>query len=219
MIKAKETLATLLADVWFFDSDATLYPSVAPMQEAIREKIIEFISVFFSISIGSARELRMALLKKHATRYTVQAMAREGVDRAVFIRDTYLAVDPHDYGISRDDVLRREIDGLPGKKFVLTNNVTDYARRIAQTIGIETCFDSIIGMDELEPFLKPSNESFIRARQLAGAGEYDRCVLVDNNISNILTAHSLDWRTILVNADRPDIVPDLWIPSLDFIVD
>jgi len=208
-----EEIYKIRADLWVFDSDGTLYTNTAGIQHAIEKLMIEFVCRFYGVCYRDAELLRKALLEKHKTKYTALALRQEGIDISQFIRETYLAVSPEDYGINSSGTLLHTLSKLGGEKQVLTNNPSGFARLILRALGIEHLFSGIVGMEELGFVLKPSPQAFSRLKLPLDRGMF--VVVVDDSPENLHVAHSMGCYTVLVGEKHiKDEITDLHIKSL-----
>ena len=175
-----ESLNEAVADVWVFDNDGTLYQNTRDIESAVVLLMNEYLAQLYGIEIHVASQKRKELLGKHKTKYTLVAMRKEGVDEEDFIRKTYLAVDPKDYGIGFNQRLRDVISSLAGERIVLTNNPSAFARRILDALGIQNLFSCVYGIQELWFFQKPARESFVILEGFLR--DRKRVVLLDDEI-------------------------------------
>jgi len=101
----------------------------------------------------------------------------------------------HERGLGQ--LLRR----LPGRKILLTNAPRDYARKVVGHMGIGRAFadqitiESMVVHRQLRP--KPSRlmlQRLLRRERL----DPRRCILVEDTLDNLRTAHALGMRTVWV---------------------
>lgn len=208
-----EGIYKIRADLWVFDNDGTLYTNTSKIQRAIEKLMLEFVCRSYGVCYKNAELLRKALLEKYKTRYTALALRQEGIDMSQFIRETYLAVVPEEYGISSSEPLLRVLSKLRGEKRVLTNNPSGFAMLILKALGIRHLFSEIVGMEELGFMLKPSLQAFSQLK--LSLDKEMSVVVVDDSLENIHVAHSMGCYTVLVG-DRciTDDAVDLQIKSL-----
>ncbi len=181
--------------LWVFDNDGTLYRNTSCIREAVEKKMNSFIAEYFRIEFEAAEEKRRELLKQHQTTYTLIAMRHEGVDPNVFLNATYLSVVPEEYGITKNDELREVICNLTGEKVVLTNNPSQFASLILDSLGISDLFSHVYGMMEISFMSKPHKRAF---DVIARAVDCHRSVVyVDDQLDNVLAVHSMGVETIL----------------------
>ena len=106
--------------------------------------------------------------------------------------DDYLAYVhdlPLEQYISPDPQLRSLLESLTQKKWIFTNADADHARRVLQVLGIEDCFSGIIDVRALGFLCKPDRQAYVRAFELAGETNPEKCVLLDDSIRNLIPAH------------------------------
>lgn len=207
------SLKEIQADLWVFDNDGTLYTNTQEIKLAVEGLMVCFIGKEYNTNFSDAAQLRRMLLAKHNTKYTAVALRREGIDVERFIEDTYLSVDPKDCGICRRPALYDLISSLGGKKIVLTNNPSGFARRILRALEVDILFSDVFGMEELDFVLKPAKEAFAILEKPLESGQ--SVVVVDDNPNNLQVAKAMGCLTILVGDKRPgDFVPDAHLISL-----
>lgn len=191
-----ESLRDLKADLWVFDNDGTLYPNPKDIEKEVVRLMVEFIAKEYSIDIKSAVEKRKELLKKHNTKYTLIAIKQEGISEDDFLKQTYLAINPADFGIVPSSELRNLIGSLVGEKIVFTNNPSEFAELILEALGINHLFSRVIGIREMDYVQKPE----ITAFEFLNGWLADKkiVVYVDNCPENIKVAESLGCTTLLI---------------------
>jgi pyrimidine 5'-nucleotidase len=181
------TLNTLLLDL-----DDTLYPASCGLWAAIRARINLYIVERLGLSAGEAATLRQDLFKRFGTTLRgLQSMYQVNEeDYLKFVHDVPLA----DY-IRPDPHLRQVLQAIPLRKVIFTNADSAHARRVVQARGLEGCFERIIDLHTFNPFCKPMVEAFQICLQEVGAAP-QACVLVDDSLSNLVTAKKLGIRTV-----------------------
>ncbi len=206
-------LKELKPDLWVFDSDGTLYSNTKEIESAFTRLAIKFITNHYNIPEKEAIDKRKKLLKKHKTEYTLVALKKEKVDADHFIKETYLSLNPHQFGINKNEILYQTLLSLGGKKFVLSNNPSEFAELILESLGIRSLFSKIIGMRELNFIQKPKRKAF-RILE-AYLKNNKKVVFVDDELENIMAAKKIGCTTVLVRAQQSEQkVPDYWVYSL-----
>lgn len=182
--------------LWVFDNDGTLYQNTQKVRAAVEARMVEFISRAFRCNKTEAENKRRELLRRHSTEYTLIALMREGVDPDEFMNATYLSVDLTECGIERNVILLDSLQKLPGKKIVLTNNPSGFARIILERVGVIDLFSHVYGMFEVGFVSKPSPEAFVVLAQAVRAGQ--KVFYLDDSEANLLYPSTLGCTTILV---------------------
>jgi pyrimidine 5'-nucleotidase len=194
-----ELVNSIQADLWIFDNDGTIY-NPDKIEPAINELIINFIATHYNLSTSSAKLKRQLLRKKYQTRFTLVALEKEGVNPDEFIREAYLAINPRDFGIYEDKQLQNLFSSIQGEKIVLTNNPSEFANIILDSLGIKKYFSKIIGMRELNYCLKPDPRSFSFLFPILKKGK--KIIFVDDEVENIIIAKEIGFMTVLVGSDE-----------------
>ena len=107
--------------VYVFDNDGTLYACPKDFEKAITDKIIACIARFCSVSTDTVLARRKELFRRYNVHSTLLVFYYEGIITDVdnFVQNTYLAVDPSDYGIQPNLQLRRVLENL-GFRYMYT---------------------------------------------------------------------------------------------------
>lgn len=183
---------------YVFDNDGTLYTCPPDFEKLITEKIIQYLSKLCSTSVQEILELRKKLFRKYKIRHTLSVFFMEGIvtDVEEFMRESYLAVDPHSHGICVNPSLRNVLKNIHADLFVHTNNPSAFARKIMDCLGIRDLFAEIYGMFENDCKQKPEKDAFNNLSiRLSG---YKEKWYADNESPNIITVSQLGFRTIAV---------------------
>jgi putative hydrolase of the HAD superfamily len=185
-------------DVWLFDLDGTLYDDVPTRRE------------FFELLTAYARdkqvptdgcdeiEIMAATLKaKHGTGSSILAFQLEyGLDLDEVIAATVLRIDLERCGIDRADVQRRKaLDSIDGRKIVFTNSPSGYAAKVLSYVGLDSCFERLVGLKELDNLTKPDPRDFAFVSSFCSEG--DRIWFCDDNQDNLNVGWEMGWKTIL----------------------
>lgn len=207
----------------FFDLDDTLYPSQAGLWEAIRERMTLYMQERLGVPADEVRGLRRSYYQTYGT--TLRGLQiHHQVDA-----DDYLAYVhdlPLEHYIGPNPRLREMLLSLPQQRYIFTNADANHARRVIKTLGLADCFSGIIDIKALAYFCKPGEEAYRRALAIAGEDSSERCLILDDSLSNLETAQRLGISTILVGLNGeavpagqrviedllqlPQVIPELW---------
>lgn len=206
-------LKKIKADLWIFDNDGTLYPSPKNLELSVVALMNSYIAEFYGIRKENAPKKRRDILKRHGTKYTLVALKNEGVDENHFIQNTYLAIKPGEYGITQNLKLRKLISSLEGEKIVITNNPSQFAKLILESLGIIDLFSGIIGMKELNYIQKPDARAFGVLQTFLKDGK--KIIFIDDELDNIKEAKKIGCTTILVGNQHSNRgTSDFYVHSL-----
>jgi putative hydrolase of the HAD superfamily len=195
----------------FFDLDDTLYPNTNGLWGAIRERMDDYLRERLGVPPEQVLSLRRRYFETYGT--TLRGLQH------------HHQVDPHDFldyvhdlpleqYLTPDPELHSLVEGLPQRKWVLTNADIHHARRVLAILGLADCFAGIIDIHALEYTCKPEPEAYRKAMSLAGETVPGRCLLCDDSPRNLAPARALGFTTVLVGVNLPDPAADFAIPNL-----
>jgi pyrimidine 5'-nucleotidase len=181
----------------FFDCDDCLYFDGWKTAKLLTAKIDEW-CVNHGLRPGQAYEL-----------YLQYGTALRGLLAEGYLEKTDEAIDSflqsvHDLPIAelipRDDALREIMSALDPSipKYIFTASVSDHARRCIAALGIEDFFLDIIDCKVCGLETKHSRHSFEIAMKIAGVSDPERCLFLDDSLTNLRTAREIGWRSILI---------------------
>lgn len=193
-----------LAPVWLFDLDNTLHNASHAIFPAMAVKMNAYMARVLGdgVTPASAEEIS-AMRDRYWRRYgaTLLGLVRHhGVDAAHFLRETHALPDlgsmiRHERGLGQ--LLRR----LPGRKILLTNAPRDYTRQVVGHMGIGRHFSGQVTIESMRVHrqLRPK-PSTVMLRRLMRRERLDprRCILVEDTLDNLRSAHALGMRTVWV---------------------
>jgi putative hydrolase of the HAD superfamily/pyrimidine and pyridine-specific 5'-nucleotidase len=181
----------------FFDCDDCLYFDNWSVAKQLTFKINEW-CVNHGLEPGHSYQL----YKQYGT--ALRGLLAEG-----YIEDNVEAIDEflryvHDIPISellyRDDKLRSILLDMDPSipKYIFTASVSHHAKRCIQTLGIEDLFVDVIDCKRCDLETKHSRHSFECAMRVAGVTDPERCLFLDDSVTNIRAARAVGWRSVLV---------------------
>ncbi len=199
------TITTLLIDL-----DDTVYPASNGLWLAIRRQIDLFVAQKLNLPVEEAAILRHSLFSKYSTTLRgLQAMYQVDEEEYLhFVHDVPLG----DF-LSPDPALKDILQAYPQQKVIFTNADCSHARRVLAALDLEGCFEMIIDLHALQPYCKPMPGAFQTAFDLLGV-DPKQCVLIDDYLSNLVTAKTFGMRTVWVTQKPHDPAADSQIPSL-----
>lgn len=189
-------------DLWVFDNDGTLYDD-----RLAHIKFGEQLSWYLAWRLGLWQEEEQASLLErikliYQTSSSVIALKYE-LDCTIkeIIEDTYMCLDLDSCRIPKEDPERDvALAKIKGRKVVLTNNPSVFARKILDRVGLAAHFDDIVGMEETGLVLKPDPEAFVAVMQRHP--DATRIFLCDDSLENLDVAVTLGWKTVWYQPDR-----------------
>jgi pyrimidine 5'-nucleotidase len=208
-----------------FDVDDTLYPSHSGLWDAIRDRMMAYLSTRFSPD--QIDRFRDEYYLQYGT--TLRGLMINHPDR----------IDPQEYLAQVHDVplqkfiqpnpgLREMLQTIPQRRWIFTNADAAHARRVMRTLGVSDCFDGIVDIIALEFSCKPMAAAYLKTLDLVGERDPRRCVLLDDSPRNLAPARDLGLFTVRVGSTQPDpsaclsiaslsdlpaALPELWFPN------
>ena len=183
--------------VWLFDLDNTLHDATHAAMPGINAGMTDYIVEFLGVDRDAADALRRQYWRRYGA--TLLGLVRHhGVRPSHFLQHTHrlpgleerLRGHPHDFS-----ALRR----LPGRKLVLTNAPRSYAERVLSALGIESCFDGVLSIEDMRMFgqLRPKPDVRMFRRLVASLRvQAARCVLVEDTLEHQKAACRVGLRTV-----------------------
>lgn len=187
-------IRALEADLWVFDNDGTLYEDTC-IKLAVTKLMDQFFARAHGVKECEGKLLHEKLKEKHTVSSTLVALHREGCSVEAFIQETYLAVDFCAEGVCPPTALVTSVPHLSGEKIILTNNPSEFARKVLTMLGLEGQFSRIYGVCELNYCLKPAMEAF--APLFVAVQEGKRVVYIDDKTQNLLAMKDAGFLTKL----------------------
>jgi putative hydrolase of the HAD superfamily len=177
-----------------FDLDNTLYPPECGLWEAIGERINLYLTERLRLPPAEAASLRRRYFQTFGTTLNGLRLeyAIDPLDYLGFVHDLPLAkyLQPRP---ALDAMLAR----LPQVKVIFTNADAPHARRVLEHLGIRHHFTDIIDILTLNFVNKPDQLAYQRAVELIAAPPSE-CLFVEDTAQNLLPAHDLGMRTVLL---------------------
>ena len=100
----------------------------------------------------------------------------------------YLAPDP---------MLREILLNIPTRRWVFTNADKAHADESLKS-GIQECFEGLIDVWVMSPYVKPMKKSYEIAMSLTGVESQSKCVLIDDSPRNIIYRKELGCSQFLL---------------------
>jgi len=79
---------------------------------------------------------------------------------------------------------------------------------------LEDVFNDIIDIHSVDPYCKPQPEAYQSALKLLAETRPQNCLVIDDSLRNLQTAHALGFRTVLVGTNPDHSQVDFAIKSL-----
>jgi putative hydrolase of the HAD superfamily len=182
----------------FFDLDNTLYPADSGLWDAIGLRIESYLHEIMKMDGEEISKFRKSCLEKYGSTY-------QGLKKLYQIDDEAYMNYVHQVNLSdyliKEKKLVQLLQSLPQRKLVFTNSDANHASRVLKHLEIDEFFDFIIDVNKLEPYVKPQQECYRKAFELAGYSSADGCVFIDDFLVNVQGAEEAGFFGVLVNHD------------------
>lgn len=183
-------LQTLLLDL-----DDTVYPASSGLWEAIGERINRFMIEVVGIDADQAPALRRLYFERYGT--SLNGLRRHhGIDPFAYLRFVHdLPLEDH---LSPDPRLRQMLQRLSIPPVIFTNADAAHARRVLDVLGVGDLIGEVIDIVALEWVNKPQPEAYRRALALCDQNDPRACLVVDDQVRNLVPAAALGMETVRV---------------------
>jgi putative hydrolase of the HAD superfamily len=183
-------LQTLLLDL-----DDTVYPASSGLWEAIGERINRFMIEVVGIDADQAPALRRLYFERYGTSLNGLRL-HHGIDPFAYLRFVHdLPLEDH---LSPDPRLRQMLQRLSIPPVIFTNADAAHARRVLDVLGVGDLIGEIIDIVALQWVNKPQPEAYRRALALCDQNDPRACLVVDDQVRNLVPAAALGMETVRV---------------------
>jgi putative hydrolase of the HAD superfamily len=179
------------------DLDDTVYPASSGLWEAIGERINQFMIEVVGIEPEQAPGLRRLYFERYGTSLNGLRLLH-GIDPFAYLRFVH-ELPLQDY-LSPDPALRLMLERLALTPVIFTNADTAHARRVLTVLGVNDLIDRIIDIVALEWVNKPLPDAYRRALSLCAEDDPRACLVVDDQVRNLVTAAELGMGTVWVGS-------------------
>jgi putative hydrolase of the HAD superfamily len=187
------------------DLDDTLYPHESGVWSRVRDRIDRFLLEKMGFPPDEVPSLRARLFQQYGT--TLRGLQIDfEVDMDYYL--DYVHDIPLEDILSPDPQLNQLLHALPQRKVIFTNANAAHAKRVISRLGITGHFNRIIDIHDLYPHCKPEVEAFHKALAIINE-EPRRCLMVDDNPSNLVTARALGMSTVSIGVHRHNGSPHI----------
>lgn len=183
--------------VWLFDLDNTLHDATPHIFPHINRSMRQYIARHLGVDEEEATRIRQYYWDRYGA--TLRGLVHHhGTDPRHFLHETHQFPD-----LKRMVVFERAVKSvlrrLPGRKIVFSNAPAHYTQAVLQLTGLTRSFDAVYTVEKLRFQPKPMLAGF---RLLLRKERLDprRCIMVEDSLANLVTAHKLGMRTVWVSA-------------------
>lgn len=180
-------------ETWVFDLDNTLYPHHLNLWQQVDVRIRDYVADFLKLTQEEAFRIQKDYYRRYGT--TMRGlMVEHGMQPDAFL-DFVHQIDHSP--LEPNPALGAAIEGLPGRKLILTNGTKKHAAAVMERLAIhqhfEDVFDIIAAGLEPKPFAL-TYDRFLQAHSVDPA----RAAMFEDLARNLEVPHRLGMTTILV---------------------
>ncbi|WP_250496532.1 MULTISPECIES: pyrimidine 5'-nucleotidase [unclassified Caballeronia] len=190
--------------VWLFDLDNTLHHASHAVFPAINRGMTQYIMDRLNVDVDEANRLRVGYTMRYGA--TLLGLVRHhGVDAADFLHEVHTFPDLASM-LRAERGLTRMLRALPGRKIVLTNAPTLYARTVLAELGIAKLFERVIAIEDMRSGhhwrAKPDAPMLRHAMRRAHVRLED-AILVEDTRGHLKSYRRLGIRTVWIVGHLP----------------
>ncbi|HET8693175.1 MAG TPA: pyrimidine 5'-nucleotidase [Aquabacterium sp.] len=183
--------------IWLFDLDNTLHDASRAVFGRLNLSMTDYIETHLAVPRDEADRLRIHYWRRYGA--TLLGLEKHhGIRAAHFLAHTHV-LEGLEQQLHMRPVDRHALKRLPGRKFLLTNAPADYAKRVLTALDLASHFEGVIAIEGMRVFgdLRPKPDvrmlRVVLARHRLPA---HRCVLVEDTVANLRSAHQLGLKTV-----------------------
>ena len=191
--------------VWLFDLDDTLHDASNASMADLRAAMGQYIEQHLQLPTAEAHALRTRYWLRYGATL-LGLMRHHGVKPAHFLHHTHQlpGLEQRVLGHGPDIAALKR---LPGRKFVLTNAPAAYAARVIGALGIGSCFDGVLSIEDMHMFghLRPKPDArMLRRVAVRLKVPAHCCTLVEDTLEHQKAARRVGMQTVWMQR---------WLPS------
>ena len=208
-------------ETWIFDLDNTLYPHHLNLWQQVDERIRDYIASYLEVT----REEAFRVQKDYYQRYGTSMrglMTEHGMEPDDFL--DYVHQIDHS-PLEPNAALGTAIEGLAGRKLILTNGTRRHADAVLARLELDRHFEDVFDIvaAELEP--KPSPQTYDRFLKLLDV-DAGKAAMFEDLARNLAVPHALGMTTVLVVPEHTrEVFRERWefegrdAPHVDHVTD
>ncbi len=187
-------------DTWIFDLDRTLYTGPFKWERRAFENFFQYVETHYGVSKEKAAELdKVFSQKSFYLKGWLEELPQFDIQHWW---DQIDQVDASDVPVCT--LTQKRLHELPGNKVLFTNGHPSHADKFLKHLGLENHFDEVIAIDVndiRQNRFKPNPDIYHEIINKINTTA-QKCVMFEDNLHNLETAHNLGMGTVLVN--QPD---------------
>jgi pyrimidine 5'-nucleotidase len=190
--------------VWLFDLDNTLHHASHQIFPAINTAMTQYIIDTLGVDLNEANRLRTSYTQRYGA--TLLGLVRNpAFDAAHFLHVVHTFADLKSM-VRAERGLARMLRELPGRKIVLTNGPSMYARAVLDELGISRLFERVIAIEDMQDRgrwrAKPDAVMLRRAMRRAHV-PLAQAILVEDTRGHLKSYKRLGIRTVWITGHLP----------------
>lgn len=197
---------------WLFDLDNTLHNATPHIFPHINRSMTSYIERHLGVDRREANRIRQDYWQRYGA--TLLGMMRHhGTDPRHFLWETHQFADLKRMLVF-DKPLLHTLHRLPGRKILFSNAPRHYTDAILALTGLRAHFAAVYSVEDVKFRPKPMPSGF---RSLLQAERLNprQCIMVEDNLPNLMTAKKLGMRTVWVSKEtRKPLCVDIKIASV-----
>lgn len=188
--------------VWIFDLDNTLHDASPGIFPRMNRAMTDYVARHLGVDEDEANDLRVRYWRRYGATL-LGLMRHHGTDPHHFLWHTHQFPDI-DAIVLGHPALRGALLRLPGRRIVFSNSPEHYCRAVLRALRVLDLFEGVFTIEHTRFRPKPDRRGFHHLLRRHGL-HARQCVMVEDNLENLITAKRLGMRTILVSpvARRP----------------
>ena len=181
-----------------FDLDNTLYPLSNGLWQVIDRRIQEYVARTLHLPMDEAKRIQKHYWRQYGTTLA-GLMAEHGVEPGPYLAYVHnFDVSPY---MGRNPRLRALLTALPQHKLIFTNASSEHAHNVLRVLGVEDCFEYVIGVEEVDYIPKPDPRAYELCRAKTGV-DPSKSMFIDDLPDNLKPAKALGMVTALVTQGK-----------------
>lgn len=181
---------------WLFDLDNTLHHADHGIFEIINQHMTAYLAEKLRLNTHDASTLRQHYWQKYGATLAGLQQHHPEIDLTEFLKNSH-PLDKILPFLSPTQHTRELLTKISGKKFVFSNGPLFYVKAIIKNMKLQSYFHNLYGIDQLNYHYKPDPQAYLQLCHSINALP-QQCIMIDDNLTNLHTAHQLGMRTIWI---------------------
>jgi pyrimidine 5'-nucleotidase len=192
--------------VWLFDLDNTLHHASHAIFPAINQGMTQYIIDRLNVGLDEANRLRVGYTVRYGA--TLLGLVKHHrVDPADFLRVVHTFADLPSM-VRAERGLERMLRALPGRKIVLTNAPSIYARAVLAELGIGALFERVIAIEDMrdgDRWRAKPDAAMLRREMRRARVRLADAILVEDTRGHLKRYRRLGIRTVWIVGHLPGL--------------